>query len=513
MTVLTNTAMLPLSLHASVPSWIHGEPLEGLIAMAADAAPRDLLLAATQQITGLLGERGSCILLDGGPRVAMAPHAPALVDWPIDLARYPEVVAACASRDLVAIENVQSDPRLETVRSLLPTELRAVAVVPLVVGSRCLGAFLVQSSSAATSAVGPEARATATLMARLTALLLARIGTDRPAISDSPGVEALRLVLPSSAPATPLVAVPGPSTAGRRVLVVEDDLSLASVLVSSLQDDGYLVDQAGDGAGGLRQAAENPPDVVLLDVNMPGLNGFETAQKLRESPATSHVPILFLSGSGDLPQRVRSVHLEDVDFLPKPFSLDELLTRLHRASNQAAAHQKLRLEAEHDELTGLANLRVLRVRLTSECARFERYGSPTTVVMVDVDKLKRINDEHGHVAGSVALRGVADVLRHEARETDLPARYGGDEFVVLLPHTTLQEGEAFAKRALAHIARLNPGGVPVTVSLGVASARTGMGTRCDEDVLRRADAAAYHAKRLGGNQMFAEALPMPSRAG
>jgi diguanylate cyclase (GGDEF)-like protein len=208
---------------------------------------------------------------------------------------------------------------------------------------------------------------------------------------------------------------------------------------------------------------------------------------------------------------VRGIRLSDVDFLPKPCSIDELLTRIQRVRDQATARRKLLLEAEHDELTGLGNLRLLRSRMIAERSRVERYGSALTLVVVDVDKLKQINDQHGHVAGSRALKAIADVLRKEVRETDLPIRYGGDEFVVLLPHTTLAEGLAFANRALAHIAEIKPGGIAVTVSIGIASLGTkakagsdASGTNSDDDLLRRADASAYRAKRLGGNRVCAD---------
>jgi two-component system cell cycle response regulator len=199
--------------------------------------------------------------------------------------------------------------------------------------------------------------------------------------------------------------------------------------------------------------------------------------------------------------------------LPKPFSSDELLTRIQRVRDQAAARRKLTLEAEHDELTGLGNLRQLRTRMVSERARSERYGSPLSLVVVDVDKLKQINDQHGHIAGSRAIRAIADVLKKEVRETDLPVRYGGDEFVVLLPHTNLADGLTFANRAVDHIAAIKPGGIPVTVSIGVASlgvrsAETS-GATLDDDLLRRADAAAYRAKRLGGNRVCADGDDAP----
>jgi diguanylate cyclase (GGDEF)-like protein len=466
---------------------VDGNRIATLIEFASDATPRELLFATTRGITELLGERGSCILLDGAPHVALAPHAPTLVDWPVDLARYPEVAAAIQSREVVTIEDAQHDARLAPVRGLLPAELRSVTTIPLVVGDHCLGVFLVQSRRAWHST--PEARATAALMARLTALVLFRRDVRPAALA---------------APATPLIDSPSARVAlPGRILLIEDDPEQASILGEMLREEGYSVESAEDGVQGLRRAETFRPDVVLLDVNLPVMDGFETAERLRQSRATQNVPILFLSGAGDLSMRVRAVRMDDVDFLPKPFSFDELLARMQRALSQAATRTQLRADAERDELTGLGNLRVLRARLTAERARFERYGPALSVVVIDVDKLKRINDRHGHIAGSLALRSVADALNRQTRETDLAVRYGGDEFVVLLPHTGADEALAFAERARAQIASLDPGGIRVTVSVGVASLSRRASRESNEELIHRADSAAYRAKRQGGNQVCA----------
>src|SRR4051794_32267219 len=144
---------------------VQGGPLADFMSAAANAAPREVLAAATRGITGLLGERGSCILLEGRPRVVLALHRPSLHDLPIDLDRYPEIRAAVASRDLVAVEDVRVDAQLAPVRDRLPADLRAVVAVPLVVGERCLGVVLVQSVRA--HRPDDSARATAVLLARL----------------------------------------------------------------------------------------------------------------------------------------------------------------------------------------------------------------------------------------------------------------------------------------------------------------------------------------------------------
>jgi len=153
-----------------------------------------------------------------------------------------------------------------------------------------------------------------------------------------------------------------------------------------------------------------------------------------------------------------------------------------------------------DALTGLGNLRLYQACMAAEHARFARYGEPLSLVVIDVDKLKRINDEHGHLAGNEALRAIADVIRREAREVDVAARYGGDEFLVVLPHTTLPRAGFFADRVRDAVRQLTVHGVRLSVSIGVAALSRPGSTETADDLLQRADAAAYRAKRDGGDR-------------
>ena len=296
------------------------------------------------------------------------------------------------------------------------------------------------------------------------------------------------------------IASSGPWNSHRRILVVEDDDAIAITLGEGLEAEGYVVQKARDGREGVDRALSVRPDLILLDVNLPLLDGFGAAAELRESSITRHVPIIFLSARRDLSARVRDLRFENIDFISKPFSGDELLTRIEQALIGARAQQKLQHQATVDELTGLGNLGMFRVRLAEEHERFSRYGSPLSLAMIDVDKLKSINDRHGHVAGSDALRAIAEVLRRQARTTDLAARYGGDEFVVLLPHTPQAEASVFAERVRKKVAMLSVHGFHPTVSIGIASLSQSGSIETDDQLLKRADAAAYAAKRQGGNR-------------
>jgi two-component system, cell cycle response regulator len=443
-----------------------------------------LLLALTRELTTLLGDRGACISVEGPPRIAVAPSDPKAEGRSVDLAKHPEIAEALVARDLVVGADGTS------------------SAVPLFVNGRCLNVILVQSNHPRPATL--LELATAGLVARLTTALL-------PGAAELEGA-ILEPMAPSPSMSVTVLAPPA-ATTGRRILIVEDDAVFASVVGDALATEGYLVEQASDGQVGVECALLNRPDLILLDVNLPSLDGFMAAAQLRESPMTRDVPIIFLSARRDLSAQVRVLHLENVDFIPKPFREDDLLARIEQALVGAHARQRLQHRAAMDDLTGLGNLSVFRARLAEEHKRVSRYGTPLSLAMIDVDKLKSINDQRGHVAGSDVLRAIGDVLRRHARTTDLAVRYGGDEFVVLLPQTTLAEASVFAERVRSEVSRLAVHGLYPTVSIGVAFLSGPDSDETDADLLQRADAAAYTAKRQGGNRICTEDEVHPARVG
>ena len=412
--------------------------------VGAEGGPTDLLDAATRELAELLGERGTWTLLGERPRSN----------------RF-----VLGSRDRGSRRKLDHGEELaEAARGgTIVTLADGVSLaVPLSDGGCCVGVVVVTSQHP--RSVSDTARATAALVARLTAVLLRRTADWQrlPAAS----VEAFR----SGPVANSTRKAAG---AGRRVLLVEDDAATADALVDALEDEDYVVVRASDGGEGVARAISTRPDLILFDVNLPVLDGFAAAAQVRAAETTQETPIIFLSARPDLSEQVRARHLENVDFLPKPFSGNELLTRIEQAFIDARARHDLQQRAAVDELTGLGNLRMFRARLGQERERFARYGTPLSLAMIDVDKLKLINDQHGHLAGSEALRAIADVLRCEARATDVVARYGGDEMVVLLPDTILSDAFHFAERVRSAIARLTVHGFHPTVSIGVAALRPG----------------------------------------
>jgi two-component system cell cycle response regulator len=304
-----------------------------------------------------------------------------------------------------------------------------------------------------------------------------------------------------------------PAASGRRqkplILVVEDDEDARMVLTELLRP-RYDVDAVGDGETALKRAAELNPDLVLLDLFLPGMDGFGALTGLRRNSKTADTPVIFLSAQGDAETKSQGLSLGAADYLAKPFSEQELMARVDRTLKLTAQKEHFRALAQTDGLTGLPNFRSFHARLEEEVARAHRYGHPLACAMVDLDGLKEINDRLGHAAGNRAIVGLADAVREELRDTDFAARYGGDEFVVLLPQTNELQGAQFAERLRRRLVEVSQdAGLPVRGSIGVAAVAAEELDSPDaaEDLLRRADEALYRAKRSGRDRVEVAHLP------
>ncbi len=302
-----------------------------------------------------------------------------------------------------------------------------------------------------------------------------------------------RVLIPLRERATP----PAP---GRPSVLVAEDEPDARAIVAELLAERYAVIGAGDGDEALRLARSQRPDLIVLDLFMPRLDGFAALEDLRRDPRTTDVPVILVSAQNDDLAKVRGLDLGAADYLVKPFSGRELLARVAKALEQKGQRERFRTLAQTDGLTGLPNFRAFRARLDEELRRTDRRGKPLALVMIDLDDLKRLNDVHGHLAGNQAIAAFANVIRQELRSSDFAARYGGDEFVVLLPQTDASQAARFAERVRAEVARAGEQlGLPLHGSLGVSQLDP---DRLEPELLvRMADAALYEAKRAGRDRV------------
>jgi diguanylate cyclase (GGDEF)-like protein len=302
------------------------------------------------------------------------------------------------------------------------------------------------------------------------------------------------------------------------VLIVDDDREIRVFLRAVLESDGLSVVEAHDGGEALARLHSERPRLVLLDVMLSsgGDEGYELIAEIRRLPGP-FVPIILITGVDDPAARARAIEVGADEVLQKPIHPFELRLRLRAmlriqslAGELHLANRRLRLLARTDDLTGLRNRRGLKVALLRELRRAERYGRDLSLMQIDVDRFKQVNDRYGHGVGDRVLQAVAKALQVGVRQVDVVARTGGEEFVVVAPETPLADALQIAERLRALVAGVSlPVGdqlVQVTISAGVASCRT-TGRIDPQLLLRRADEALYRAKALGRNRVEAGVEP------
>lgn len=297
------------------------------------------------------------------------------------------------------------------------------------------------------------------------------------------------------------------ASARPRVLVVEDSPLQRRVIARYLTDQNLDVLTAADGVEAMEKVRQTPPDLVLLDLILPGRDGFEVCRLLKEEASTAGTPVVIITSHSGREERIRGLECGADDFLVKPVDRKELLVRTKSLLRRKQLMDTLRSEASRDPLTGLYNRRRLAVEMQRELARAKRYNLRLAVIMLDMDDFKHYNDTNGHPAGDEVLKQLADLLTAHTREADTVCRYGGEEFIVLMSQTGLEGGLAGAENIRRQVAdHLFTGGVNqpgghLTISLGVA-VFPDHGENAD-DLLCAVDQALYRAKRTGKNRVVA----------
>jgi len=261
-------------------------------------------------------------------------------------------------------------------------------------------------------------------------------------------------------------------------------------MAALLRDDGYHVVTAGDGAAGLAAVEQAPPALVISDVRMPRSDGLELIARVRALPRETYVPILVVSAFGDTAERVAALDRGADDFLRKPVDPRELLARVRVHLRRSTRDHELERRAVIDPLTGVPNRRGIFAVLRREHERMRRTGAAMSVLMVDVDHFKQLNDELGHQAGDTALRQIAAALVRAVRAIDHVGRIGGDEFLIVLPDTDADAAASLATRVRALR-------FPSTVSVGVATLRPDDPDETIDVAVRRADLDMYRIRRTG----------------
>lgn len=299
-----------------------------------------------------------------------------------------------------------------------------------------------------------------------------------------------------------------------RILIVDDNAMIRQEIKAVLMKDGTFDQfmEAGDGLSAFKLLMEQTPDVVLCDLVMPAFDGLKLLSMKASRPELSQIPVIMLTAEDDLDRKAEILERGASDYVTKPFHEKELVARVrihHKLKKLqdelVEKNHQLELLAVTDALTGLPNRRHLMKRLEEETARSRRFDQPLSVLMMDVDHFKKVNDTWGHAMGDAVLRNMGAFLKKSLRETDVAARYGGEEFTVILPNTPLEGAATVAENLRQGFAALlhehDGEKIQRTISLGVACLGSG-DARDQEALLKAADEALYRAKEGGRNQVM-----------
>jgi diguanylate cyclase (GGDEF)-like protein len=300
------------------------------------------------------------------------------------------------------------------------------------------------------------------------------------------------------------------------ILVADDEPINRSLIQRRLERAGYSVLTAENGSEAVERTISALPDLVILDIMMPVMDGLEACRRIKDGETTRDIPIIFLSARDETEVKVNGLSLGANDYISKPFKAEELLARVDVAMRLKHERDRLRERIEEaranaeqaqeravtDALTGLLNRYGLQRALAREHAEARRYSRQLACLMIDLDNFKSVNDTYGHSAGDTALQQVATILVEAVRRSDMVFRYGGEEFLALLPETDLDGAVALAEKIReAASARFFGDGQYVfslTLSVGAANLYNG---ESGNDMIARADLALYHAKEQGRNRV------------
>lgn len=293
-----------------------------------------------------------------------------------------------------------------------------------------------------------------------------------------------------------------------KVLLVDDDKDNLKLVTRLLEHEGLVVRSATSGIEGLQLLGEFTPDLVVLDINMQGLNGLQTLKLIRQRKEQASV--IFLTSNSETEDIIRGLEAGALDYICKPFQPLELIARVKSQlkfkgiqDDLRIANEKLQNLVDIDDLTGLYNMRSVYERLNHEIDRARRYKHSLAVFMMDMDDFKRVNDNHDHLFGSYVLSEVGKMIKSNIRSVDFAARYGGDEFLICLTQTQPVGAVRFADRLRKKIDEhefvSGPDRIKLSASFGASILENGKSLLDAHSLVRLADAKLYEAKANGKN--------------
>ena len=307
------------------------------------------------------------------------------------------------------------------------------------------------------------------------------------------------------------------------ILIVDDVEDNLEILGDLLRFDGYVVESVRCGESALKRVQESRPDLILLDILMPGMDGYEVCTQLKADESTKDIPVIFVSSMTDIDSRVKGFKVGGVDYINKPFQHAEILARVNTHITLVCMRKHLEKQnaalvrlANTDYLTNLYNRRCFFHAAEEEFNEVLQSGKTISITLMDLDYFKKINDTYGHLVGDHVLIHIAQLIRTHCRVSDMAARYGGEEFIILHPSTDRKNAFVIAER-IRKVVEATPfiyekNEIGLTLSAGVVDTQVGRDLARIDDVLGLADKALYCAKDAGRNQVvvFEEQTTRPT---
>ena len=301
-----------------------------------------------------------------------------------------------------------------------------------------------------------------------------------------------------------------------KILLVEDNEAQAGITKEVLQRSGYEVAWSKDGVSAIKAVVKTSPDVVLLDLLLPDMSGTEVCRWIKLNNDTKGIPVIMLTALSSVDDKAAGIRAGADDYLAKPYNEIELNAKIYAALRTKALQDELRQKnrqlsellakvealAVTDSLTGLYNRRQIDTVLEAEWKKSQRYNHPVSCLMADIDFFKAVNDTFGHNAGDLVLVEIANIVKENVRDVDTVGRWGGEEFIAVLPYSNKDQGLIVAQRILQKISDHKFEQFPdrrITVSIGLSCSSPALRTK--EELVDASDRALYEAKNKGRNRI------------
>lgn len=289
--------------------------------------------------------------------------------------------------------------------------------------------------------------------------------------------------------------------ADKPYILIVDDVPANIQTLADILKDKYRIKVATDGYRCLELARQEPqPDLILLDIEMPGISGFEVCKQLKADALTQDIPVIFVTASDQEEDEEKGLQIGAVDYITKPIRPLIVAARVDTHITLKIQRDLLTTMATHDQLTGLYNRHFLMESAAKKIAFAQRHHTGVCLLILDIDHFKKINDDFGHPFGDRVLREIGALLKKFSRKEDIVTRFGGEEFVILFDACRLQDALDKAEELRKQIAQLKPEGYTITASFGVTEMQSEQDTL--ELMIKRADQALYQAKQLGRNRVI-----------